>query len=99
MASVEPIRAVDLASSPFESVTGAHRRTLEAIFHHPTAHNLEWEHVVGLIGSIGTSHEKSNNEFIFEVAGKRHLMHKPHTKDLTSSEVSDLRHFLMQVRA
>ena len=33
---------------------------------------------------------------MFEVAGKRHVMRKPHTKDLTSSEVIEVRHFLMQ---
>jgi hypothetical protein len=60
------------------------------------AHNLEWSDVVGLIGSIGEIDERANNEFVFEVAGKRLLMRKPHTKDLTSDEVADLRHFLMQ---
>jgi hypothetical protein len=78
------------------SLTGSHRRTLEAIFRHPTAHNLEWSDIVGLIGAIGEAHEQSNDKFVLEVAGKRHLMHKPHTKDVTSDEVIDLRHFLMQ---
>ena len=78
------------------SVTGSHRRTLEAIFRHPSAHNLEWNDVVGLIREIGEAHEKANGEFVFEVAGKRHIMRKPHTKDLTSSEVIEIRHFLTQ---
>jgi hypothetical protein len=78
------------------SLTGPHRRTLEAIFRHPSAHNLEWRHVVGLIAEIGDAHEKANSEFVFEVAGKRHVMRKPHTKDLTSSEVIEVRHFLAQ---
>jgi len=70
------------------SVTGSHRHTLEAIFHHPSAHNLEWRQVVGLIAEIGDAHERGNGEFVFEVAGTRHIMRKPHSKDLTSSEVS-----------
>ena len=78
------------------SLTGSHRRTLEAIFRHPAAHNLEWSDVVGLIGAIGETHKQSNDKFVLEVAGKRHLMRKPHTKDLTSDEVIDLRHFLIQ---
>ena len=78
------------------SVTGSHRRTLKAVFRHPSAHNLEWTDVVGLIGQIGDAHEKANSEFVFEVAGKRHVMRKPHTKDLTSSEVIEVRHFLVQ---
>lgn len=77
-------------------LTGSHRRTLEAIFRHPSAHNLGWSDVVGLIGRIGDVHEKSNSEFEFEIAGKRHLMHKPHTKDLPSPAVLEIRHFLMR---
>jgi len=73
---------------------GAHLRTLEALFRHPPAHNLEWMDVVSLIGRIGTAEEKSNNKFSFEVGGQHYLMPKPHSKELTSTEVVDLRHFL-----
>ena len=89
-------QATDTVLGTLSSLTGAHRRTLEAIFRRPSAHNLEWSDVVGLVASIGETHERANNEFVFEVAGKRHLTRKPHTKDLTSDEVIDLRHFLMQ---
>lgn len=78
------------------AVTGSRRRTLEAIFRHPSAHNLEWTDVVALIEKIGEVDEKANSEFAFEVAGERHLMRKPDAKDLTSSEVIELRHFLVQ---
>jgi hypothetical protein len=84
-----------VATTP-SSLTGQHRRTLEAIFRHPCAHNLEWNDVVALIGAIGDTREQSNDKFVFEVAGKRHLMRKPHTKDLTSDEVIELRDFLTQ---
>jgi hypothetical protein len=83
--------ALDLAT-----IKGRHRHTLEALFAHPLPHNLRWNDIVGLIGAIGSCQEKSNGEFVLEVAGKRHLMRKPHDKDLTSSEVMDLRHFLQQ---
>jgi hypothetical protein len=76
------------------ALTGAHRRTLEAIFRHPPAHNLEWMDVVGLIEKIGVVDQKANDKFTFTVGRESHLVHKPHTKDLTSSEVVDLRHFL-----
>jgi hypothetical protein len=78
------------------SLTGAHRRTLEALFRHPVAHNLDWDDVVALIEEVGDTHEQANNKFVFEVGGKRHITHKPHTKDLTSSEVIEIRHFLME---
>jgi hypothetical protein len=81
------------------SLTGAHRRTLEAVFRHPSVHNLEWNDVVAMIDAIGESQEKPNGECVFQVAGQRHLMRKPHTKDLTSSDVTGLRHFLEQAGA
>ena len=56
--------------------------------------NLEWMDVVALIEHIGVVHEKGNNKFTFAVGGELVLMLEPHTKNLTSSEVSDLRHFL-----
>ena len=75
---------------------GAHLRTLEALFRHPTAHNLEWMDVIGLFEKIGTVHRKANDKFTFDLAGEHFLIHKPHTKDLTSSEVVDLRRFLQR---
>jgi hypothetical protein len=82
-------------ASPGRGAThGAHLRTLEALFRHPAAHNLEWMDVVALIEKIGAVHQKANDKLAFEVGGEHYLMHKPHTKDLTGSEVADLRHFL-----
>jgi hypothetical protein len=78
-------------------IHGAHLRTLEALFRHPAAHNLEWMDVLALIEKIGAVHKTDSNRFSFDVGGEHFLMHKPHTKDLTSSEVVDLRHFLQRV--
>lgn len=78
------------------SIHGAHLRTLEALFRHPVAHNLEWMDVLALIEKIGAVHQKGGDKFTFDVGGEHLLMHKPHTKDLTSSEVVDLRHFLQR---
>jgi len=52
--------------------------------------------VLALVEKIGAVHKKGDNKFTFDVGGERLLMHKPHTKDLTSSEVADLRHFLQR---
>ena len=72
------------------------RRTLEAIFRHSAASNLEWMDVVELVGHIGSIIEGGSGKFDVQVGGKHLLMHKPHTKDLTGSDVVDLRHFLQQ---
>jgi hypothetical protein len=83
-----PIQDKSVLSTP-------NRRALEAIFRHPSAHNLEWRDVVALLEAIGEVEEKANNEFSVKVAGKRHLLHKPHSKDLTGAEVIDVRQFLI----
>ncbi len=36
------------ADSQQPPISGANRRALESIFHHPTAHNLEWTHTKSL---------------------------------------------------
>jgi hypothetical protein len=84
------------ASKGRAALHGAHLRTLEALFRHPPAHNLEWMDVVSLIESIGAVQEKGGNKFSFDVGSEHYSMHKPHTKHLTSIEVVDLRHFLQR---
>jgi hypothetical protein len=71
-----------------------HLRTLEDLFRHPPAHNLQWRDVVALLERIGAVHQRDNGEFAVDVGGEHYVMHGPRTKDLTSSEVVDLRHFL-----
>jgi hypothetical protein len=73
---------------------GAHQRTLEALFRHPAAHNLAWLDVIALLEKIGVVQRRPDNKFTLDLAGQHYVMHKPHGKDLTSSEVADLRHFL-----
>jgi hypothetical protein len=82
------------ASNLNASVTGADRRTLDAIFRHPLAHNLSWRDVVSLMGAIGEVDEKTNGEVVFHLAAEQLSMKKPHTKDLTSDDVMNLRHAL-----
>ncbi len=77
-------------------ITGSHRRTLDAVFRHPTAHNLEWSDVVALAGKLGRLHEQSNDKYVFELAADRLVMRKPHSKDLTTDDVLALRQFIMK---
>jgi hypothetical protein len=75
-------------------VSGANRRTLESVFRHPSAHNLEWNDVVALIDKIGDVERKTNNEFEFRVSGEVHFIRKPHKKDIAGPDVIKLRKFL-----
>jgi len=79
-----------------KALHGAHLRTLEALFRHPTSHNLEWQDVLSLIESIGAVHAKGNNKLALDVGGQHLVMPEPHTKDLTAAEVVELRHLLQR---
>jgi hypothetical protein len=87
---------IEGSSRVHPAITGSNQKTLEAIFRHPLAHNLEWNDVVALVEKIGAVDRKANNEFAFEVAGQRHLFRKPHAKDLTGPELIEVRKFLMR---
>jgi hypothetical protein len=82
------------ASREHQKVSSANRRTLDAISRHPVAHNLEWSDVIMLIEKLGIVEQKANAEFVFQVHAQRHVMRKPHTKDLGAPEVVELRKFL-----
>jgi len=76
------------------AMTGVDRRTLDAIYRHPLAHNLSWREVVTLFTAIGQAEEQHNGEYLFRAGGEHLSMQKPHDKDLTGSDVMELRHFL-----
>jgi hypothetical protein len=76
------------------AVTGLDRRTLDAIYRHPLAHNVSWREVVTLLTAIGEAEEQHNGEYMFRAGGEHLSMQKPHDKDLTGSDVMELRHFL-----
>jgi len=82
------------ASNLNATVTGSDRRTLDAVFRHPLAHNLSWREVVSLVSVIGDADEKPNGDVLFHVGEAQLATKKPHTKDLPASDVMDLRHFL-----
>ncbi len=69
------------------ALNNSQRRTLEAIFRHPAASNLEWMDIVELVGRIGSISERGSGEFDVHVGGNHHVMHKRHTKDLTGQEL------------
>jgi hypothetical protein len=83
----------DVAASHSGAMSRADHRSLEALFRHPISHNLAWSDVVGLFTRLGSVEQKSNHEFAFNVGTETHVISRPHSKDLTISEIMDLRHF------
>jgi hypothetical protein len=76
------------------TIHGARLRTLEALFRHPTAHNLEWMDVVSLFEKIGDVQWHGNSKCEITIGSEHYQMSQPRAKDLTGAEVTDLRHFL-----
>jgi hypothetical protein len=85
--------ASDTGADQPSAMSRADHRTLEALFRHPIAHNLAWSDVVALFTRLGSVEQKSNHEYTFQVGSGTYVMRRPHTKELTASEVMDLRHF------
>ena len=82
-----------LASVP---PTSSHRRTLEKLFRHPVAQNIDWDDALALLEVIGEVEHKNNDKWLFQIGDEHQLMHQPHGKDLTGDEVSELRKFLQR---
>ncbi len=70
------------------------RATLDEIFRHPLSHNLVWADVIAVFAKLGTVEHKSNNDFVFAIAGEHHLMHAAHGKNLPADAVVAFRHML-----
>ena len=80
---------------PPTELMGAHLRTYEAIFRHPTAHNLRWDAVQGLFRNLGRVEEEKNGTLTFTRNGRNITVPAPSTKDVESTEdVIKLRDFL-----
>lgn len=71
-----------------------HRKTLDAIFEHPTNHNLEWHDALSLLGHVGTVENRHGGGYNITI-GTQHLkLGVPHDHDLTADDMRDLRAFL-----
>jgi hypothetical protein len=76
-------------------LSGRHRHTYEAIFRHPTAHNLEWHDVRSLLAAVADLTEAHNGAI--KVARNGQIIKLPASahKDVASvDEVLAIRHFL-----
>ncbi len=78
------------------ALSKASRRTLQAIYSHPIAHNLEWADVIALFRSVGTIDQKSHNKLTIGIGGAHHRVCKPHSKDITVDELLEFRRLLTQ---
>jgi len=75
-------------------LTHHHRVTLEKIFQHPVAHNLEWNDVHSLLNAVAEVDEKHDGKFTVVLNGRSETLEKPKHKDLEAQEVIDVRRLL-----
>lgn len=94
MEEAEIVAAFGPSHGDRTTLSKASRVTIDAIYRHPLAHNLEWSDVLALFDKIGTVDQKGNDEVSFGIAGEHHRIRSPHTKDLTTAEVIAFRHML-----
>lgn len=72
------------------------KKTLEAIFTHPTPSNIRWNDVVSLIGALGNVDEKRSGSRVGFTVGERTMVtHKPHPgSEVGRASIRDIRDFL-----
>ncbi len=73
-----------------------HRRTLEKVFRRPTASDLAWREVVGLIEALGGEvRSGSGSVRAFSLRGRDLIVHEPHPRGvLPKGFVERVRRFL-----
>jgi hypothetical protein len=77
------------------NMNGRHQHTYDAIFRHPTAHNLEWHDVRSLLEALGEVTEGHKGGFHVTRNGQTMDLHAPKHKDFTSTQdLLTIRHFL-----
>jgi hypothetical protein len=80
-------------------LNGRHKHTYDAIFRHPTAHNLEWHDVRSLLDSLADVVEGQNGALQVTRNGQILSLHAPKHKDVASAEdVLAIRRFLEESR-
>jgi hypothetical protein len=76
-----------------------HRRTLAAVFAHPTPSNIAWDDVEALLIAAGCRKiEGSGSRVKFENKGLIAAFHRPHpAKEAKKYQVEDARQFLEKI--
>jgi hypothetical protein len=85
---------VNESTGKASNMSTADRRTLDAIFHHPVPHNLNWMDVLRLLTHLGSAEEKADGKYSLTISGRHIIFRKPHGKDLDAHEIAELRHYL-----
>ncbi|MCX7271811.1 MAG: hypothetical protein NTV19_01055 [Burkholderiales bacterium] len=70
------------------------QRTLDAVFAHPLARNLEWRDVEALITTLGSVEPLGGGRFLLRLGQEQQTLEKPRSKDMPLDDVLAVRHLL-----
>jgi len=87
------------SKSESHEINGQHinhhqRDTLEALFAHPTRHNVRWKDVEHLLAALGEIEVKHNGSLRVSLSGIVEVFDVNHGRDLTMEQVMDIRRML-----
>ena len=71
-----------------------HRNTLRQLFQHPISHNIGWNAVVSLLGTVGSVAEQHGGKLAVTLGGETEFLDPPAHKDIDAQMVVDLRRML-----
>jgi hypothetical protein len=76
-------------------LTGAHRRTYDALFQHPLASNLDWRQVRSMLRAIAEVTREHNGNLKVTRNGETMVLRPSRTKNVAVvHELMEVRHFL-----
>jgi hypothetical protein len=83
------------------TLSGRHRKTLQAVFAEPLNGNLPWAKIEALFGALGCRViEGSGSSVTIEKCGARAHFHRPHpAREALRYRVKDAREFLHRIGA
>jgi hypothetical protein len=72
------------------------QHTLDAVFAHPVARNLEWREVEALFTALGGVEPLGGGRFALHLGQEHQTLEKPRTKDMPLDDVLAVRHLLQR---
>jgi len=71
-----------------------HRNTLDALFQHPTSHNVRWVDVLSLLGAVGVVEERNEGKVKVAVGTRTAFFETPRDHNAGVEQIVELRHLL-----
>ncbi len=76
-------------------LSGAANRTLDAIFRHPVAHDVQWREIMALFSAFGEVEEKHNGDVMVSIGEGHMSLGRPRDKTIGVQDAMEPRHHLV----